>query len=299
MQECFPDIKFSFNYLVADCKKIISLLTPEYIINEIENQLEISSSSELHRRRDVAAHSESASERYYNPEVQIYCQPLRNFLWAYFDKLPPRLIPFAYFPSTSPSYHPAHCFADSTELFWKLPRFYARSWLCHPSWNPFMLFKSSLGAFEEAHWNFFSWSPSFRVDRSCFSDRLRGFPTLSFNSLGSPFFRLINAVSFLTDSQQPASDCSSTFSSPFCFLNFRSFPCIPHVQRFPPATNAPHFKVDYTFSGALADEESSNIHRSAASIFRHSAKSVFELGRRSIVNCNWGLRREYILYQVC
>lgn len=120
------------------------------------------------------------------------------------------------------------------------------------------------------------------LDRRCLGP-LRGFPTLSFNSPGSPFFRLINAVSFLTDPPAAAGDCSSTSSSPFCFLNFRSRPPASRPRSaFFVYDERSHFKVDYTFSGALDDENSSNMHRSAGSIlFLHSDKSISELGRRS------------------
>lgn len=245
------------------------------------NQIKISSLSELRHRGDVAPRSDSAFVRCYNPEVQIYRQLRRNFLWGYFDKLSSRLIPFAYFPSppsyprrTTASPIPQSFFENCLD-FTRAPDCVIRREILLCSSN---LRRGLLRAEARAEISFHGHRRFLaETARRCLGP-LRGFPTLSFNSLGSPFFRLINAVSFLTD---PRQHCSSS-TSPFCFLNFRSFPRVPRVQRFSPATNAPHFKVDYTFSGALDDEDPSNMHRSAGSIlFLHSSKSVSELGRKS------------------
>jgi len=79
------------------------------------------------------------------PEVQIYRQARRNFLRAYFDKLSPRLIPFATLPSVYPL---PVVLTDSTEAFLKIASILRALLIVSSVVKSFeMLFKSSSGTF--------------------------------------------------------------------------------------------------------------------------------------------------------
>jgi len=79
------------------------------------------------------------------PEVQIYRQARRNFLRAYFDKLSPRLIPFATLPSVYPL---SNVLIDSTEAFLKIASILRALLIVSSVVKSFeMLFKSSSAAF--------------------------------------------------------------------------------------------------------------------------------------------------------